>query len=121
VQKNGSKTVNFLQFLLKTHSFLQINANKCKFLLIFTPIFTLKTNKSYKITLFTITNHPNFQNSPQNPLIFDFFIFFYLPFSFLPCRFYAKNRRNLVRKLLQLTGLTIIMISLAVGTIGCQS
>jgi len=52
--------VNFLQFLLKTRSFLQKNAKKCKFLLIFTPIFTPKTNKSYKITLFTITSHPIF-------------------------------------------------------------
>jgi len=68
VQKKCSKTVNFLQFLLKTRSFLQKNAKKCKFLLIFTPIFTLKTNQSYKSTLFTIASHPNFQNSPQNPL-----------------------------------------------------
>jgi hypothetical protein len=68
VQKKCSKTVNFLQFLLKTRSFLQKNAKKCKFLLIFTPIFSPKTNKSYKITLFAITNHPNFQNFPQKPL-----------------------------------------------------
>jgi len=64
VQKKCSKTVNFLQFLLKTHSFLTKNAKKCKFLQIFTPIFSLKTNKSYKITLFAIANHPIFQNFP---------------------------------------------------------
>jgi hypothetical protein len=69
VQKKCSKTVNLLQFLLKTRSFLQKNAKKCKFLLIFTPILTPKTNKSYKITLFTTTTHPNFQNFPQKPPI----------------------------------------------------
>jgi len=88
VQKKCSKTVHFLQFLLKTHSFLQKNAKKCKFLLIFTPIFTPKTHKSYKITLFAIANHPIFQNFPQNPLIsqlFSFFaLFFLLPFYFFP-------------------------------------
>jgi len=68
VQKKCSKTVNFLQFLLKTRSFLQKNAKKCKFLLIFTLIFTPKTNKSYKITLFTTTNHPVFQNFSQKPI-----------------------------------------------------
>jgi hypothetical protein len=60
VQKKCSKTANLLQFLLKTHLFLTKNAKKCKFLLIFTPIFRLKTCKSYKITVFTTTNHPNF-------------------------------------------------------------
>ena len=70
VQKKCSKTVNFLQFLLKTRSFLQKNVKKCKKVLIFTPIFRLKTNKSYKITLFAIANHPIFQNFPQNPLFF---------------------------------------------------
>jgi len=63
VQKKCSKTVNFLQFLLKTHSFLTKNAKKCKFLLIFTPIFTPKTIKSYKITFFTTANHPIFQKT----------------------------------------------------------
>jgi len=70
VQKKCSKTVNFLQFLLKTRSFLAKNANKCKFLLIFTLIFSPKTNKSYKITLFTTANHPIFQNFPQKPNFF---------------------------------------------------
>jgi len=81
--------VNFLQFLLKTHSFLQKNAKKCKFLLIFTPIFSLKTNKSYKITIFTIANHPIFQNFPQNPLFLNFFLFFL---------FFFRNEPNLGSK-----------------------
>jgi len=67
VQKKCSKTANFLQFLLKTRSFLQKNAKKCKFLIIFTLIFSPKTNKSYKITLLTIANHPIFQNFSQKP------------------------------------------------------
>jgi hypothetical protein len=65
--------VNFLQFLLKTSSFLTKNAKKCKFLLIFTLIFRLKTIKSYKITLFAATNHPIFQNFPQKSPIFSQF------------------------------------------------
>ena len=50
-------------------------------MLIFTLIFSPKTNKSYKITLFTTTNHPNFQNFPQKPL---FFLIFRLFLSFFP-------------------------------------
>ena len=53
------------QNMLKTRSFL---TKKCKKSLIFTPIFRLKTNKSYKITLFTTASHPIFQNFSQNPL-----------------------------------------------------
>jgi len=88
VQKKCSKTVNFLQFLLKTRSFLTKNAKKCKFLLIFTLIFSPKTIKSYKITLFTTTNHPIFQNFPKNPLFFDFFYpFSFCLFSFSLCSF----------------------------------
>jgi len=49
---------------------LFIFVNFCKFLLIFTPIFSPKTNKSYKITVFTIANHPIFQNFSQKPQIF---------------------------------------------------
>jgi len=85
VQKKCSKTVDFLQFLLKTRSFLQKNAKKCKFLLIFTLIFTPKTEWSYKITLFTIANHPNFQNFPQKPLISQLFSLFSFPFSSVLC------------------------------------
>jgi len=46
-------------------------------LLIFTLIFSPKTNKSYKITLFTITNHPVFQKNSQKPLFSVFLLFFY--------------------------------------------
>jgi len=85
VQKKCSKTANLLQFLLKTRSFLQKNAKKCKFLLIFTPIFSPKTHKSYKIILFATTNHPNFQNFSQKPPYFylfsDFFSLLLSPFS----------------------------------------
>jgi len=70
VQKKCSKTVNFLQFLLKTRSFLTKNAKKCKFLLIFTLIFSPKTNKSYKNTFFTTTNRPVFQKNCQKPQFF---------------------------------------------------
>jgi len=86
VQKKCSKTVNFLQFLLKTRSFLTKNAKKCKFLLIFTPNFSPKTHKSYKITLFTTINHPIFQKNRQKPYISPYFpTFFLLPFSFSIC------------------------------------
>jgi len=60
--------------MLKTRSFL---AKRCKktFIFdkktqktpIFTPIFRPKTNKSYKITLFTTTNHPIFRKNRQKP------------------------------------------------------
>ena len=65
----------------KRRSFLTKKYKKCKFLLIFTLIFRLKTNKSYKITLFTITNHPIFQKIPQKPLISTYFPTFFLFFS----------------------------------------
>jgi len=78
------------QNLLKTRSFL---AKKCKKTFIFdkktqkTPIFTLifslKTNKSYKITLLTTTNRPNFQNFRQKPHFLDFLSFFLLFFIFI--------------------------------------
>jgi len=72
---------------------LLIFAKKCKFLLIFTPIFTPKTEWSYKITLFTIANHPNFQNFPQKPLNFDFlFSFFPFFFSFFICCAFVSLR-----------------------------
>jgi hypothetical protein len=73
VQKKCSKTVNFLQFLLKTRSFLQKKRKKVQKMLIFTPIFTLKTNMSYKITLFAAANHPIFQISPKIPHFLPFF------------------------------------------------
>jgi len=33
------------------------------------------------------TNHPIFQKNRQNPLFSDFFLFFYILFFLLPCRF----------------------------------
>jgi len=52
--------------------------------LIFTLIFHSKTNKSYKITLFTTTNYPAFQKNRQKSLFPDFFSFFcsFFPFGF---------------------------------------
>jgi len=64
----------------KTDYFLQKRAKKCKKTLIFTPIFSPETNKSYKITLFTIASHPIFQNFPQKPLFFSIFRLFFSPF-----------------------------------------
>jgi len=61
--QNRCISVNFRQFF-------EIFAKKCKFLLIFTPIFSPKTNKSYKITLFAAANHPIFQNFSQKPRFF---------------------------------------------------
>jgi len=47
-------------------------------LFIFTLIFELKTNKSYKIALFTIASHPNFRKNSQKPL-FSVFLLFFIP------------------------------------------
>jgi len=85
VQKKCSKHAQNLFIFVNFCKKMQINANKCKFLLIFTPIFTPKTNKSYKITIFTIANHPGFQNFSQKPLFFDFFPPFLPSFLLLPC------------------------------------
>jgi hypothetical protein len=56
-----------------------------QFLLIFTLIFTLKTNKSYKITIITTTNHSIFQKNLQKSLFSNFFLFFYSLFPFALC------------------------------------
>jgi hypothetical protein len=45
-------------------------------MLIFTLIFSSKTNMSYKINLVAITNHPNFKIFLKNPYFLTFFIFF---------------------------------------------
>ena len=42
-------------------------------MLIFTLIFRLKTNKSYKIIIITIDSYPNFQISPKIPHFFPIF------------------------------------------------
>jgi len=67
VFKKCSKHDYFLQKVAKRRSFL---AKKHQKTLIFTPIFSPKTNKSYKITILTITNHPIFQKNRQKPLNF---------------------------------------------------
>jgi hypothetical protein len=64
VFKTCSKPVHFLQKDAKRRSFL---TKKRKKTLIFTPIFTLKTNMSYKTTLFTTASHHIFQKAPQKP------------------------------------------------------
>jgi len=64
VFKTCSKPVHFLQKDAKRRSFLTKKHQK---MLIFTLIFRLKTNKSYKITILTIANHPIFQKIPQKP------------------------------------------------------
>ena len=98
VLKTCSKPVHFLQKDAKRRSFL---TKKCKKTLIFTLIFELKTNKSYKITYFTIANHPIFQNFSQKHSISWFFIFFSLflifPFSILFTTAIFKS--TLVRRL----------------------
>jgi len=64
VFKTCSKPIHFLQKDAKRHSFL---TKKHKKVLIFTLIFSPKTNMSYKITIFAITSRPIFQNFPQKP------------------------------------------------------
>jgi len=66
VFKTCSKPIHFLQKDAKRRSFLIKKHQKT---LIFTLIFSPKTNKSYKITLITIANHPIFQKIIKKPLI----------------------------------------------------
>jgi hypothetical protein len=84
--KKWFKNCSFLLiFAQNAFIFAKKNAKKCKKTLIFTLIFRLKTNKSYKITSFAATNHPIFQNFPQKPLfppIFRLFFSFFTPFFF---------------------------------------
>jgi hypothetical protein len=65
-------------------------SKKCKKVLIFTIIFTLKTNMSYNIKAINIANHPIFKISRKNPPIFNFFIFL-LPFLILPPPYFFFN------------------------------
>jgi len=57
--------------------------------LIFTVIFTLKTNMSYNLYLLYIANQPIFKIFRKIPLIFNFFYLFIIlfnsAFSLLPC------------------------------------
>jgi len=58
---------------------------KCKKVLIFTRIFTLKTNMSYNSITFSLTNRPIFKIFVKNPCFLTFSSFF-LPIwlRFLP-------------------------------------
>jgi len=62
------KVCILVHFCSKHVHFCKKNTKKRKKTLIFTPIFSQKTNKSYKIAVFTTANHPIFQNFPQKPL-----------------------------------------------------
>jgi hypothetical protein len=44
---------------------------------------------SYKIAVFSITNHPNFQNFPKNPNFLKIRIFLVLNFANFGCQFIA--------------------------------
>jgi len=74
-------------------------SKKCKKVLIFTPIFTLKTNMSYKITSLSIANRPIFKISVKNPYFFQFSDKFNLVFAgfsaplFVPLRIGIFLRR----------------------------
>jgi len=63
-------------------------------MLIFTLIISPKTNKSYKIALFTTTIRPVFQKNWQKPLIFDFFIFFSPNVVEISAPFYASKTNH---------------------------
>jgi len=84
VFKTGAFLLISYQFLFETRVFLLISY---RFLLVFTLIFTLKTNKSYKITLFTTASHLIFQKNCQKPLISQLFSLFLFSFSFYPFTF----------------------------------
>jgi len=77
-KKMVQKRYILVHFCSKHVHFCKKSAKKCKNMLIFTLIFRPKTNKSYKITLFTIINHPIFQNFPQKPYISPYFPTFFL-------------------------------------------
>jgi len=66
--KSAQKRSISCNFYTKSVHFRQISFNFLQFLLIFALIFRPKTNKSYKITLFTTANHPIFQNFLKNIL-----------------------------------------------------
>jgi hypothetical protein len=70
VSKTCSKHEHFLQKDAKRRPFLTKKHQK---MLVFTLIFTLKTNMSYKITPYTTANRPIFQISPKIPHFLLFF------------------------------------------------
>jgi len=80
--QNRSKPAHFWSI---SFNFLSISVKKVQKTLIFTLIFSPKTSKSYKITIFTTTNHPIFQKKrkkPYFPLFSDFFTLLFSSFSF---------------------------------------
>jgi len=77
-KKMVQKVYILVHFCSKHVHFCKKNAKKRKKTLIFTLIFEPKTNKSYKITLFTTANHPIFQNFPQKPLFSPYFPTFFI-------------------------------------------
>jgi hypothetical protein len=80
-KKMVQKVCILVHFCSKHVHFCKKNAKKCKKTLIFTLIFSSKTHKSYKITLFTTATHPNFQNFEiRNPLV----VFFQSPIETCP-------------------------------------
>jgi len=90
VAQKGTFLVNFRSIYVKK---VQKNTKKCKKTFIFTLIFSPKTNKSYKITLFATANHPIFQNFSQKPLISQLFsLFFTTPYLY---RIFSGNVRLL--------------------------
>jgi len=64
--------------------------------LIFTPIFELKTNMSYNLYPLYIANQPIFKVFRKKPLIFNFFYLFIILFnsaiSLLPCALEFSRR-----------------------------
>ena len=76
--KTGSFWLIFVQFLSIFYHFL---SKKYKKTLIFTLIFMLKTNKSYKIILYAVASRPIFKISPKITY-FLFFLLFFTSFFF---------------------------------------
>ena len=70
--KTAQKVTHLCKKVLKVANFCQ---KRCKKVLIFTLIFTLKTNMSYNLYPLYIANQPIFKISLKNP---NFFNFFYL-------------------------------------------
>jgi len=75
--QNRSKPAHFWSI---SFNFLSISVKKVQKTLIFTLIFSPKTSKSYKITIFITTNHPIFQKNLQKTLFPSIFRLFYSSF-----------------------------------------
>jgi hypothetical protein len=108
--KTGSFWLIFVQFPSIFYHFL---SKRCKKVLIFTLIFTLKTKKSYNIPLLAIASRPIFQNFPQKPLISQLFFLFSFPFSFVLC--YLSS---VFRPLSSVLSLSLLLSILAAARLG---